>query len=728
VASGAPLLRFDLDAVARKAKSLVTPVVLSAAGTVTRRVTGRFISQGDVLFEVEGGSSAAAQASGPGAFARMIVPFDHGLHVRPAALVAAALKPHDADVEIAFRGRSANARSGVGLMSLGARCGDTVEVSARGRDAVAAVDALSRVLAPAAVQSRPAPPARMAKPGRIEGVIASRGVCVGVAARWTQEDEPVNESASSGADESRALESALQRLEAHLAALAGSAGGARRDLLLAHGELLRDPALAQRASQLLRAGKSAGFAWRAATRESARTLEALDDPRMKERASDLRDLERQVLRVLRGEPPAAARSLAPQSIVIADDLMPSQLIALDASRLAGICLARGGATSHVAILAASAAIPALVATGSAVLDIADGTAVILDAEHGWIDVDPPAAEVGAAAKAATQRAAERDADLAASRDPAVTRDGVRIVVNANAGSLDDARSAMENGADGCGLLRTEFLFLDRREAPGEDEQAEEYERIAGAFAGRPVNVRTMDIGGDKPIAYLPLPREENPALGLRGIRASLANPELLRVQLRAIVRAAKSTACRVLVPMVNDAAELEALRALAPPGLPALGVMVETPAAALAARSLARHVDFLSIGSNDLSQYTLAIDRGHADLARGLDALHPAVLRLIAATVEGARAHGRSVSVCGAMASDVDALPILVGLGVHEISATPSTIPRLKRTVRGLDARECEELARRALEAESAAAVRDLAQQARARARAATQSTPGASR
>jgi phosphoenolpyruvate-protein kinase (PTS system EI component) len=243
-----------------------------------------------------------------------------------------------------------------------------------------------------------------------------------------------------------------------------------------------------------------------------------------------------------------------------------------------------------------------------------------------------------------------------------------------------------------------------------------------------LTLRTLDIGGDKPIAYLPLPREENPALGLRGVRTSLAHPHLLEAQLRAIARAARRFPCRVLVPMVNDAEELAAVRALAPADLPPLGIMIETPAAALAARSLATHADFLSIGSNDLAQYVLAIDRGHADLARRLDALHPAVLKLIAATVEGARAHGRSVSVCGAMASDVDAVPILIGLGVHEISATPSAIPRLKRLVRGLDARECAEIAQRALAAERPSEVRDLAQHARARARAASQSTPGVPR
>ena len=729
VASGAPLLRFDMDAVARAAKSLVTPVVLSAKGSVTRRATGRKVAQGEVLFEVESGEDAGAvRAGGDYASRKFRVPFDHGLHVRPAALIAAALKPHLAEVELVLHGRSGNARSSVALMALGARCGDTVEARATGSDALGALEALASVLSVVVdAPERAESPRASTVPGRIEGVVASRGVSVGVAARMSQRDEPVIEAGAGAKVEARALRSALDAVEGHLASLADSAQGPRRDLLRAHAELLRDPALTGQATDLIRAGKSAAFAWRSATRASAQILAALEDARMNERAADLRDLERQVLRALRGEVIASAHELAPQSVVIADDLMPSQLIALDSSRLAGICLARGGATSHVAILAASAGVPMLVAAGPAVLDVAEGTPVVLEAEHGWIDIDPPPAEVASAAKAASQRATERAADLAHAHEPALTLDGVRIVVNANAGSFADAVSAMEHGADGCGLLRTEFLFLDRREAPGEDEQADEYTRIARAFGGKPVNVRTLDIGGDKPIAYLPLPREDNPALGLRGVRTSLANPELLRVQLRAIARAASKVPCRVLVPMVNDPEEIAALRAHAPGGLPAIGVMIETPAAALAAGALAEHVDFLSIGSNDLAQYTLAIDRGHPDLARKLDALHPAVLRLIAATIEGARGHGRSVSVCGAMASDVDALPLLIGLGVHEISATPSTIPRLKRTVRGLHAGECAELARRALAQESAAAVRDLAAQARGRARAALQSSPGVS-
>ena len=416
--------------------------------------------------------------------------------------------------------------------------------------------------------------------------------------------------------------------------------------------------------------------------------------------------------------------------MLADDLMPSQLLALDATRIAGLALARGGATSHVAIIAAANAIATLVAAGPAILDVAEGTPLILDAEHGWIDVDPPAAEIDAARRAALSRAEERAADLAAARHPSSTLDGVRVVVNANVGSLDEARAAVRNGAEGCGLLRTEFLFLERREAPGEVEQAAEYQRIVAALEGRTATIRTIDVGGDKPIAYLPMPREDNPALGLRGVRASLRHPELLKTQLKALMRVVPQGHCRIMLPMVNDLGELRAVRAVAAEcarelgrtALPPIGVMIETPAAALLSGQLAGEADFLSIGTNDLSQYTLAIDRAHPELAERLDALHPAVLRMIAMVAKAGRAAGKGVSVCGAMGSDVDALPILIGLGVHEISATPAMVPRLKRTVRLLDAEQCRELALRALEQQTAAQVRDLAQAERARARAGAQS------
>jgi len=729
VREGDVLLTFDMDRIARRATSLVTPIIVASGGRVVSRAPAGPVRAGDFLMELQAeGAAAASSASGTQASRRMRVPFDHGLHVRPAAQIAAALRPFVAEVTIHAGGRGGNARSTVALMSLGVRCGETVEVRGVGDDAAQAIAALEALLAPelpAAVRAEARPAARAtADARRVEGVVASRGVAIGAAVLLIEEEIAIQEHAANAALDATRLQRAVDAVKAHLGKLAQTAAGQSLELLRAHGELVQDPELLRRALESVARGKSAEYGWREATRALSDSLAALDDARMRERAADLRDLENQVIRVLQGQAPSSGRELPQDAIVIAGDLLPSQLIAMDARRLAGVALARGGATSHVSILAAARGIPMLVAAGPAILEVAEGTTVVLDTEHGWIDIDPPAPELAAARQAAGQRAAERAADLEAASAPALTLDGVRVVVNANLGSAEEALEALASGAEGCGLLRTEFLFLDRREPPSEAEQTAEYSRIAAALDGKPVSVRTMDVGGDKPIAYLPMPREENPALGMRGVRASLAEPALLRAQLAAILRVRPEGQCRVLLPMVNDLDELRAVRAIAAEcareqgrGLPAVGVMIETPAAAVLADQLASEADFLSIGTNDLSQYVLAIDRGHAELAGKLDALHPAVLRMIRAVAAAGAAHGRSVSVCGAMGSDVDALPLLIGLGVQEVSATAAAIPRLKRMVRLLDASECRDLAERALAASSAAAVRDLARLARSRAR-----------
>ena len=731
VEQGVPLLRFDLERLARAAPSLITPIVLASPGTIRTRTIHRAVRVGDVLMEIAEGAPEAAAGDGFTEETRreFSVPFEHGLHVRPGALIAAALKPFTSEVSIIFRGRSANARSTVGMMSLGVRCGDTVEVKAVGNDGERAIEALEALLAPAPRARAAKPAAKVAGHRRIEGAIASRGLAVGRAVQWARTELKVAERGEGEQGESAALDRALATLRDHLNSLKTEAQGERKALLAAHAELSEDPDLRGRAAEWLKRGKSAAFAWRQATRAVADGLAALDDPRMRERAADLKDLENQVVRVLAGKPPSSTREFEPGSILLADDVLPSQIISLDTERVVGVCTARGGPTSHVAILASASGLPMLVAGGTAVLDVAEGAQVVLDAEHGWLDVEPPPADLAAAKAAMDERNDERTADLAAAGRASVTRDGVAISVLANLGSLGDAHIAMQRGAGGCGLLRTEFLYMDRREAPDEDEQAAEYQRIAAALAGKPLSIRTMDIGGDKPIPYLPLPREDNPALGMRGLRASLWQPDLLRSQVRAILRVQPAGQCKVLLPMVTDADDLKAARAVIEEcanalgvEVPAVGAMIETPASALLAEQLAPLCDFLSIGTNDLSQYGLAIDRGHPELAKRLDALHPAVLRLIALVAEAGREHGKSVSVCGALGSDVDALPILVGLGVHEVSATPAAIPRLKRTVRNLDARECRELATRALEQTSASEVRELAFYARGRARAASSS------
>jgi multiphosphoryl transfer protein len=503
-----------------------------------------------------------------------------------------------------------------------------------------------------------------------------------------------------------------------LQAIAASGPEGTRDIIGAHLELLDDPELVAGARAAIVDGKSAGYAWRQVIRTTVDALRALNDPRMAERADDLLDLESQVLVALNGNATVPlVRELPVQTILIANDLLPSQLVALDTSRLVGICLAAGGATSHVAILAAAMGIPMLVATGPGLLSLPDGTTVVVDAEKGLLQVDPDRGQLAVTENELDRRRERRAAEQAAAQRDCRTADGTRIEVFANVGSAAEAEAAVRNGAEGCGLLRTEFLFLERQSPPDEVEQAVEYQRIATALGSRPLTLRTLDIGGDKPIPYLPLPHEDNPALGLRGVRTSLWRPDLLRAQLRAILSIRPENQARVLLPMITDAAEIRTVRSMLDEERQAigrkdpieLGVMIETPAAALMSDRIAAEADFLSIGTNDLTQYTLAMDRGHPELAARLDALHPAVLRLIARAADAAASHGRRVAVCGGLASDPAAAALLIGLGVHELSMVPSVIPQLKAVISGVTLDACRNLARQALQLETADAVRALA-------------------
>lgn len=408
--------------------------------------------------------------------------------------------------------------------------------------------------------------------------------------------------------------------------------------------------------------------------------------------------------------------LPEHAVLIADDLLPSELTALDRHRLIAICLGGGGATSHVAILAAAMELPMLVGIGAEIREVADGATVIVDADAGTLQTSPAPSVIDQARTAMESRRARRAQMQAQAQLECRSLDGTRVEVFANLGNPLDAAAAVANGAEGCGLLRTEFLFIDRETAPDETEQLAAYQGIAAALGARPLILRLMDVGGDKPLPYLRTPEEQNPALGLRGVRTLLAYPHLLRAQLRAALRVQPAGCLRLLIPMVTDVAEIHAVRSIIHEvttdiglhGTVELGAMIETPAAALAASILIREVDFLSIGSNDLTQYTLAMDRGHPELARRTDALHPAVLKLIAATADAGIAAGKLVAVCGGMAADGLAVPLLVGLGVRELSVVPSAIPDLKRRIRALCIEDCRELAGRCLSLGSPAEVRGL--------------------
>jgi phosphoenolpyruvate-protein phosphotransferase len=747
VAAGDALLRFDLDAIARVAKSLMTPIVVGLAEglELRRRRSPGPVRAGELLFEIAGHATPSAtptEAGGGESEVRVLtVMLQHGIHARPAALLAQRLRAVAAQVSIEAHGKRADARSVVAIMSLGVGFRDTISVQAKGTGALAAIEAVTAGLEEAlraeesaahavppradgsgraeAASERPARAAAQAVDGRLQGVVAVAGLAVGVAARIERPEIVVAEFGAGRAQESRELERARSTVKARLARVAEVGAPARREIVAAHVEFLDDPMLNEVAEELIASGKSAGFAWRTATRRSMAALAALADERLRERADDLLDVESHVLLALSGEARPMNLPIPERAVLLANELLPSELVALDRRRLAAICLGGGGATSHVAILAAAMDVPMLVGLGPAIQAIGEGAALIVDADRGVLETTPPAADIARAEARVAARQAERVAERAAAQSECRARDGTRVEIYANVGNVGDAAGAVSNGAEGCGLLRTEFLFIERETAPSEAEQLEAYQAIADALGGRPLVLRLMDIGGDKPLRYLPLPYEENPALGLRGIRTALWRKDLLRTQLRAALRVEPAGIVRVLLPMITDVAELRTVRSLVDELRAELGnrapvefgAMVETPAAALGAARLLREADFLSIGSNDLTQYTLAMDRGHAELAARVDALHPAVLQLIAATAAAGIEAGKTVAVCGGVAADPIAIPLLIGLGVRELSVVPAAVPGVKRLVRSLTIAACASLAARCLTLESAVEVRALVSQ-----------------
>jgi phosphocarrier protein FPr/phosphocarrier protein len=703
----------------------MTPVIVTNGERFRIRNANlnRALATGDVLFELEevGAGAGDVSASGtPVVSEALVVSHAQGIHARPAALIARIAKSLPYEIEIRARGAAARARSTVALMSLGIRGGDELVIVGFERRAAAGIAAIAETIrnleAAAPYEPPPAPlaPTPGADPSKLQGVIASRGIAVGSAFYLQATDMAVVE-AGQGVDlEHRAFDRARDSVRARLARLSTTAAPTVREIMTAHLEMLDDPELLDAARRSMASGKSAGYAWRASLRASAEGLKATGDPRLAERVDDLLDLERQVLGALGGTQ-APSFDIPAGGILLARDLTPSQLIDIETGKLGGIALASGGPTSHVAILAGTLGIPMLVAAGTKLLDVAAGSTVILDADDGVLHAAPDAQELTAMRARLEQRREQRARDIATAQMDCHLASGQRIEVFANlTGTTADATLAVAEGAEGCGLLRTEFLFLERTTAPDEAEQRRCYQQVARILDGRPLVIRTLDIGGDKPIPYLPLPPEDNPALGLRGVRTSLWRPDLLAIQLRALL-SVEPGPIRILLPMITDIEEIRAVRRMldevrgqlgVPP--PLLGAMVETPAAAVLAAELAREVDFLSIGTNDLAQYTLAMDRGHAELAVRIDGLHPAVLRLIDATCKGGAAHCLPVAVCGGLASDPVAVPVLLGLGVSELSVVPTLIPQLKRLIRGLTLEDCHGLAARALACETAAQVRAL--------------------
>ncbi len=726
VTQGQPLVRFDMDLVAQHCVSLVTVMLVSNGPGfgLTRLDTGAS-RLGAALLEVEatGSEAQARPVSHERARGHARVAHHGGLHARPAALLRQTAQGFQSHAVLRFAEREADLTSLVAVMGLGVGEGAEVELICTGPDSQAALQALIAAVQTASVAERHAPhaptstatPKPNAEPGVLNGVCAAPGLALGPLARLDGISLPADSGDNDPAEQHQALNTALAEVRhaidrdwRHLPRGQEDAAA----ILEAHLALLDDPALLGDARQHIASGVAAGHAWSRAIETQCQVLRSLGNPLLAERANDLYDLQQRVLRALLGE--TRQLRLPPAAIVVAHELTPSDLLLLARHDVAGLCMAAGGATSHVAILARARGLPCLVALGETLLDLPAGTPLVLDADQGRLETQAAPQRLAEVHCHLQQRREIRQRQQAAAQQGARTRDGRLIEVAANVASAEEAAQALAQGADGIGLLRSEFLFIDRPTAPDEAEQRNAYQAVLDAMAERPVIIRTIDVGGDKQLDYLPLPAEANPVLGLRGIRLGQVRPELLDQQLRALLQVSPQRRCRIMLPMVTEVDELIAIRQrldrlAAELGVTAraeLGVMIEVPAAALLAERLAEHADFFSIGTNDLSQYTLAMDRDHAGLAARVDALHPALLRLIELTCQGAAKHGRWVGVCGALASDPLATPVLVGLGVAELSVSAPQIGEIKAQVRQLDASACRRFSQGLLGLASAGAVR----------------------
>ena len=733
VANGQPLLRYDQDKVAQQCKSLVSLLILTNSQDFQARpVTLKPVRVGEPLLHIirrqVAGAQAEAELVGEEIVGHIRIAHRGGLHARPAALIRQTAQGFKSKSKLHFGGKSATCDSLIGLMGLAIGEQDDVQVSCRGPDAEAALQALLTALSTALAEEHhaaaPTPMVqrnRVAEAGVLHGVCAAPGLVGGPLFRLNAISLPTDAGHNDPAQQRQTLDTALNQVHSEITATLSQARKHKQSdeeaIFAAHLALLEDPALLDAAHHSIDLGIAATHAWSQSIDAQCDVLQQLGSSLLAERANDLRDLKQRVLRALLGE--AWHYELPPGAIVAAHELTPSDLLQLSQQGVAGLCMAEGGATSHVAILARGKGLPCMVALGASLLDQQQGQAVVLDAEGGRLELMPSVerlAQVGQAQLDRRQRRAEQQAQA---HRPAQTVDGLHIEVAANVASSEEAANALANGADGVGLLRTEFLFVDRQTAPDEREQHHAYQAVLDAMGDKSVIIRTIDVGGDKQLDYLPLPAEANPVLGLRGIRLAQARPEILDQQLRALLHVTPLARCRILLPMVTEVDELlhirQRLEALCHElGLsqrPELGVMIEVPAAALLAEQLAEHADFLSIGTNDLSQYTLAMDRDHAGLASRVDALHPALLRLIAQTCAGAAQHKRWVGVCGALASDPLATPVLIGLGVSELSVSPVQIGEIKDRVRHLDASECRRLSQDLLKLSSASAVRHACHQ-----------------
>ena len=743
VTAGQQLMTFDPEKIQAKGASIQTAMMITTGETgVVANAHSDVTAGKEIVFTIGGEPQKAMSTDNKYSHhdsvtltEDLVLKNPLGLHARPSATLIKIIKSFNSQVVILNKdnGRECPANSLTALMGLATVLGSGLQITVTGPDAkeamAAIVDGFNSGLGEEVADELPADDEVMADEppllgpvagtdGRLPGVKAAPGMAIGKLYHLVHELPSYPEEGVGVSDEMGQLDYGISKANESLQQLVAKMEqehvGGHAEVFVAHQQLLDDPAIRDRACSLIEAGKSAMWAWHRSFLAEADEMRKLDNPMLAARATDVEDVGLRVLRILMGVDDARTQ-LPDNTIICLEDITPSEVVTLDRKKVIGIVTLHGGATSHAAILAGSLGLPYLVNIPASVRDYDNGTDVILNTNRGYMLVRPTQEEIERTIIRQKRAADELEAALKVADQPAITLDGHRVEIAANIANQDDAEKAVKLGAEAVGLLRSEFLYMERAIEPSLAEQVSAYEGILGAMGkDRPVIIRTLDVGGDKPLAYLPLPREENPFLGERGVRIGINRPAMLRKQIRAILQAANAGFARIMFPMISSLDEFRAVKRLVQEeqekaGVTVeVGIMIEVPSAALLADHFAKEVDFFSVGTNDLTQYTLAVDRGHPKLAARVDGLHPAVLRLINMTVQAANREGKWTGICGGLASDPDAVPVLVGLGVQELSVSVPTIPVVKARVRDLNYSECQSLAREALTLDSAEDVRRL--------------------
>ncbi|MDZ8051006.1 MAG: phosphoenolpyruvate--protein phosphotransferase [Aulosira sp. ZfuVER01] len=725
------------------------PLVEGAIAAVVAAAAGHNIQQ--VMAEARSALVAKATLLGMDSSPSLVIPATHpelstkeirltvsnrlGLHARPAAQFVTTAAKFQSQILVQNITKGTNLVRGDSInqvATLGVRQGHELIITATGADADQALAALEALIANNFGEDESSlelPPAieklTPATPGELSGIPASPGVAIAPVVHYqpaavTPTQYHVDNVNAEWQRLQTAIDTAKQQIQALFSQASIQIGDTEAAIFVAHLLFLEDPVLLEAVRQrIYEQHLNAEVAWQAVVDEVASSYHKLEDAYLQERVEDVIDVGQRVLRLLTGTS-ANFLELAEPAILVATDLTPSDTISLDPSKVLGICTTSGSATSHSAIIARTLGIPAVLGVDAGILYLEDGTIMALDGESGkaWVEPEADILSVLEAKREAwyiTQQEA-----LAKAHQPAITRDGRQVNVFANIGSIADVQLALASGAEGVGLLRTEFLYLGKTSAPTEEEQLAVYQAIAQVLDRQPLIIRTLDVGGDKPLPYIkPGVPETNPFLGCRGIRFCLEHSDLFKTQLRAILRASNGHNIKIMLPMIATVTEVRAAKAilnevqreLKQAGICfddkiEVGIMVEVPSAVAIADQLAAEVDFFSIGTNDLSQYVMAGDRNNPRVANLADAMHPAVLRMVQQTVQAGHGAGIWVGLCGELAADPAATTILLGLGLDELSVNPQAIPILKQAIAQLSIVECEAIAASALQLDSAEQVR----------------------